>query len=43
MPDVSGLATTTILNTKIIKVENKIPGFSGLVKKTDCDDKISEF
>ena len=37
----SGLVTTTILNTKIEEVENKIPGVSGLVKKTDYNAKIS--
>ena len=36
-----GLVTTTILNTKIEEVENKIPGVSGLVKKTDYNAKIS--
>ena len=34
--------TTTVLNTKIGEAENKIPDFSGLVKKTDCDGKISD-
>ena len=32
--------TTTVLNTKISEVENKIPSISGLVKKTDYDAKI---
>ena len=32
--------TTTILNTKISEVENKIPIVNGLVKKTDYDAKI---
>ena len=33
IPDVSGLVTTTVLNTEISEVENKIPNASGLVKK----------
>ena len=28
MPDTSGLVTTTVLNSKIIEVENKIPNTS---------------
>ena len=32
--DISDLVTTTVLNTKIGKVENKILDFSGLVKET---------
>ena len=35
MLDVSILVTTTVFNTKIGDVENKIPGVSCLVKKTD--------
>ena len=31
--------TTTVLNTKVSEVENKIPNVSGLVKKTDYDGK----
>ena len=31
--------TTTVLNTKIKEVENKIPNVSGLVKITDYDAK----
>ena len=43
IPDVSGLLTTTVLNTKIIEVENKIHDVTGLVKKkTDYDAKISD-
>ena len=34
--------TSTIFNTKIGEVENKIPGFSGLFKKTDYNAKISD-
>ena len=34
-PDTSGLMTTTVLNTKIGEVENKIPDVSGLIKITD--------
>ena len=41
IPDVSGLVTT-VVNTKIGEVENKISNASGLVKKTDYDAKISE-
>ena len=33
IPDVSELVTTTVLNTEISEVENKIPNASGLVKK----------
>ena len=33
---------TTVLNAKIAEVENKIPDFSDLVKKTDSNGKISE-
>ena len=33
--DGRGLVTATVLNTKIWEVENKIPNFSGLCKKTD--------
>ena len=31
IPDISGLVTTTVLNTKTGEVENKIPDTSGLV------------
>ena len=31
----SGLVTTTILNTKLEQAENKISDVNGLVKKTD--------
>ena len=34
--------TSTVLNTKISEVENKIPTVSGLVKKTDYDAKLSD-
>ena len=34
--------TTNVLNTKIEKVENKIPDVRGLVKKTDYNAKISD-
>ena len=40
IPDTSGLITTSVLNTKIGKVENKIHGVSYLVNKTDCNAKI---
>ena len=34
--------TTTVLNTKISEVENKIHSVSGLVKKTDYDAKMKD-
>ena len=40
IPNTSGLATTTLFNTKISEVENKTSSVSGLVKKTDYDAKI---
>ena len=42
IPDVSGLVTTTFLNTKVKEFDNKIRDFSGLLTKTDYDAKISE-
>ena len=42
IPSLSGLMTTTVLNSKIIAIKNKIPNVSDLVKKTDYDAKISE-
>ena len=42
MPDTSGLVTTTVLNTKISEVENKIPETSGLVTTTVFNTKIGE-
>ena len=42
IPDISGLVTTIVLDTKIKEIDNKIPSVSGLVKKTDYDAKISE-
>ena len=42
IPDTTGLVTTTVSNTKIKEVDNKIPDFSGLVKKADYDAKISD-
>ena len=38
IPSISGLATTSALNV----VENKISHVTSLVKKTDCNAKISE-
>ena len=35
--------TTTVLNTKINEVENKIPNTSNLVTATLLNTKISEF
>ena len=29
IPDMSGLVTTTILNTEVSEIENKIPDISG--------------
>ena len=34
--------TTTVVNTKIGKVEKKIPNFSDLIKKADYNAKISD-
>ena len=34
--------TATVLNTKVIEVENNIPDANGLVKKTDSNPKISD-
>ena len=36
IPDTSGFITTSVLNTEIGEVENKIHGVSCLVNKTDC-------
>ena len=41
MPDKSGLVTTTVLDTNIGEVENKILNASGLAMKTDYGAKIS--
>ena len=41
--DVSGLVTTTVLNTKNSEGENKISDTSGLVTTTDLNIKIGEF
>ena len=38
IPSITGIAT----NSALTAVENKIPDVSSLVKKTDCDTKISE-
>ena len=38
MPSITGLATTSALTS----VENKIPSISNLVKKSDCNTKITE-
>ena len=38
IPNISGLAT----DLKLTAIENKIPDFSNLVKKADCDTKISD-
>ena len=40
--DTSGVVTTTVFNTKIGEVENKIPHASSLVKKIDYNTKISD-
>ena len=40
--DISGLVITTVLNTKINEVKNKIPVVSDLGKKTSYSDEILE-
>ena len=42
IPDVSSLVTTTVLNTKISEVENKILNTSSLVTTTVLNTKIGE-
>ena len=42
IPDVSGLATATVLNTKIGEVENKIINANGLVTTLVLNTKIGE-
>ena len=42
MSDVSGLVATTVLNTIISEVGNKIPSVSGLVTTVLLDTKIKE-
>ena len=44
IPDVSGLVTTTVLNTKICEFENKIPnvGWFSKKKRTGYDATISD-
>ena len=39
--DTSGLVNTTVLNTKMSKVDNKMPNLSGLVSTTVLNTKIS--
>ena len=39
--DVSSLVTNTVSNTKTGEIENKIPAVSYLVKKMNCNTKIS--
>ena len=41
-PDICGLATTNVLNTKVGEVENKNPDVTDLVKRTDYYMKIKE-
>ena len=41
IPDNSSLVTTTVLNTKISKVENKIPNTNSLVTATALNTEIS--
>ena len=41
-PSTSGLFNTTVLNTKIKEVENKIPNTSSLVTTSVFSTKISE-
>ena len=40
IPDITGLATRVVLNTKISGVDNKIPDVTGLIKKTNYDVKV---
>ena len=40
--DVSGLVTTTVLDTKIKEIDNTIPDLSGLLKKTYYEVEILE-
>ena len=40
--DISGLVTTTVLNTEIREVENKIPNTSNLVTANVLNTDISE-
>ena len=42
LQDTSGLVTTTVLNTKISEVENKLPDTGSLVTPTVLNTKISE-
>ena len=42
VPEISGFVTSTVLNTKISYVKNKIPAVSDLVKKINCHVKIVE-
>ena len=42
MPDISGLVNTTVFNTKISEVENKIAGTSNLVSTTVLNTNLGE-
>ena len=42
IPEVTGLVTTTVLDTKIGEVENQIPDTGALVTTTVLDTKIGE-
>ena len=42
VPDLTGLLTTTVFDTKIREVENKTLNVRALVKKTVLDAKISK-
>ena len=42
IPEVSGVVTTTVLDTKIGEVENQIPDTGALVTTTVLDTKIGE-
>ena len=42
MPDMSGLVTTTVLNTKLSEAENKMPNPSGSMTTTVLNPKISK-
>ena len=42
IPDISGLVTTAVLNTKIVLVKNKIHDVNGLVTTVVLNTKIEE-
>ena len=42
IPDTNSLVNTTVLNTKVNEVENKVLDTNGLVTTTVLNEKISE-